>query len=231
MKMLLFDVDLTLVATGGAGVRALDRAFEERLEISDAMASITPHGKTDPSIVREVCHRNRIINPIDIESITVDILNMYLTYLEEEVSRSEGYRVLPGILELLKAIHPLETVQLGLATGNLESGARIKLERGGLNAFFRFGGYGSDAEDRVELVKRAAREGSGASGRVVASEDTFVIGDTPRDIDAGRKAGFRTVGVATGSYSLEELEKAGADLAIDDFRAGRDQFFRSTRIV
>jgi phosphoglycolate phosphatase-like HAD superfamily hydrolase len=117
---------------------------------------------------------------------------------------------------------------LGLATGNVESGARIKLDRGGLNPYFPFGGFGSDSEDRAELVRQAAHKATAHHGEPVSASDVFVIGDTPLDIDAGIRAGFKTVGVGTGSYSVEELLDSGATFAIPDLEQGRDQFLRST---
>ena len=231
MKMLLFDVDLTLVNTGGAGIRALNQATEEVLGIPEVMASVTPHGKTDPAIVREIFTHKGPSNNQVLQHVTEDILDKYLIYLEREVLESDHYRVLPGILRLLEDVSAREDVRLGLATGNLERGARIKLERGGLNPYFEFGGFGSDAEDRTEVVLTAARRGNLGSGVDVARDDTFVIGDTPKDIEAGKQAGFQTVGVATGSYSVDALAATGADVVIEDFVAGDDQFRISTRTV
>src|SRR5262249_9650095 len=110
----------------------------------------------------------------------------------------------------------------------IENGARIKLRRGDLNQFFAFGGYGSDSESRVVLVRRAAEKAAVRHGSLISSRDVLVIGDTPRDIDAGREAGFRAVGVATGQYSVDQLLESGADFAIANFREGRDYFLRST---
>ena len=231
MKILLFDVDLTLVATGGAGVRALDRAIGGVLGLQEAMTGIAPHGKTDPFIVREVLEANDLTDSIDVQSVIAEILNQYLIFLQAEVTRSEGYCILPGILELLTEIHSRPDIRLGLATGNLERGARIKLEPGGLNPYFTFGGYGSDAEERVEVVRKAAEQGNRDPAGAVPPSDIFVIGDTPRDIEAGKGAGFQTVGVATGSYTVADLEAAGADLVIQDFTAGRAQFLRAIRIL
>ena len=228
MKMLLFDVDLTLVNTGGAGIRALNQATEEVLGVPEAMAGITPHGKTDPAIVREIFDQHHRDNSLKLQYVTESILDKYLKYLEREVRDSECYRVLPGILSLLEEVSAREDIRLGLATGNLEQGARIKLERGALNSYFGFGGFGSDAEVRAAVVLQAARQGNLGRGVDVAGVDTYVIGDTPKDIEAGKQAGFQTVGVATGSYSVEALQATGADVVIENFIVGRDQFLRST---
>ena len=231
MKMFLFDVDLTLVNTGGAGIRALNRATEEVLGITEVMASVTPHGKTDPAIVREIFSQGEWDNSLTLQYVTDTILDKYLMYLGGEVRDSQRYRVLPGILELLEETGSRNDVHLGLATGNLERGARIKLERGGLNPFFGFGGFGSDSEDRAEVVRGAARQVNSGNGVEIGPGDTFVIGDTPKDVEAGKRAGFQTVGVATGSYSVEALRETGADLVIEDFGVGRDQFLVSTLIA
>ena len=116
---------------------------------------------------------------------------------------------------------------LGLATGNVEPGARIKLKPGNLNPYFAFGGFGSDSENRTALVRRAAEVAEVRCGEKLSPEDVFVIGDTPLDVAAGRGNGFRTVGVGTGQYSVEELRNCGATLVISDFATDRDQFLRA----
>src|SRR5215831_11612276 len=179
------------------------------------MDGITPHGKTDPAIAREILHvRLGSISVADNEIST--ILESYVSFLKDEVQSSPSYRVLPGIVSLLETLQQRADVMLGLATGNIESGARIKLARGDLNRYFEFGGFGSDSEDRTELVRKAAAKASDKIGMSVPESNIFVIGDTPLDIHAGRRAGFRTVGVATGSYSVDQLLEAGATFAVGD---------------
>jgi phosphoglycolate phosphatase-like HAD superfamily hydrolase len=229
VKLLLFDLDGTLVSTGGAGVRALNRACRQVLALENAMAGIQPHGKTDPAIIREIFAARR--REEQVADFTGDILEAYLTFLVEEVEQSPSYRVLPGIERLLSEFAGSREATLGLATGNVETGARIKLSRGNLNRYFSFGGFGSDAENRTDLVRLAAERGARECHFSVSASDTFVIGDTPRDVQAGREAGFRTIGVATSSYTIEDLNDAGADLAITDFEQGRDQFLRVTRMA
>lgn len=229
MKVLLFDVDQTLISTGGAGLRALDRACQRLLGIEKAMDGIKPHGKTDPAIVREILSVRLGSNAAELglSGRLESILESYIFFLREEVKTSTTYRVLPGIFPLLEELSLRRDVALGLATGNIESGARIKLHRGGLNRYFAFGGFGSDSENRTELVRKAAEKAAAKSGVACQSSDIYVIGDTPLDIDAGRAAGFKTVGVATGSYSVDQLLAAGATLAIPDLEEGRDQFLRT----
>jgi phosphoglycolate phosphatase len=225
VKLFLFDVDLTLVNTGGAGLRALDRACHKLLSIENAMEGIDPSGKTDPAIVREIFARSGTID-VAIETV----LESYLHFLSEEVQTSQKYHVLPGITAILDDISARPQTLLGLATGNIELGARVKLQRGGLNRYFSFGGFGSDSENRTELVRKAGEAAAKKSGTPIRAEDIFVIGDTPLDIDAGRTAGYKTVGVATGRYSAERLRECGATFVISDFDQGRDYFLRSTFI-
>jgi phosphoglycolate phosphatase-like HAD superfamily hydrolase len=227
VKLLLFDIDQTLINSGGAGLRALDRACLQLFGISNAMQDIHPHGKTDPAIAREILRVR--LNKTAAETGQIEtILEAYLSFLKEEVVLSPNYRVLPGIFSVLDEVRSRKDVALGLATGNIELGARIKLDRGKLNPYFAIGGFGSDSEDRTELVRKAAAKGAARAGEPISPSDTYVIGDTPLDIDAGKRAGFKTVGVATGSYSIEELMDSGASFAIPDLEQGRDQFLQST---
>ncbi len=226
MKLLLFDIDQTLINSGGAGLRALDRACLQLFGIPNAMQNIHPHGKTDPAIAREIL-RVRLNQTTAVNGQIESILEAYLSFLKEEVRLSPNYRVLPGVISVLDEFLSRRDIVLGLATGNVESGARIKLDRGALNPYFAFGGFGSDSEDRTELVRRAADKAAAQSCAPISPSETYVIGDTPLDIDAGKRAGFKTVGVATGSYSIEELMDSGAMLAIQDFEQGRDPFMRS----
>src|SRR5262245_1973675 len=159
------------------------------------------------------------------------ILENYLTHLQQEVNTSATYRILPGIDEVLGELTERPDVMLGLATGNIERGARIKLERGNLNRYFAFGGFGSDSENRTALVRRAAELAALRCGSRVSPDDVFVIGDTPRDVEAGREAGFQTIAVATGRYAKSDLEAAGATATFIDLEQDRDQFFRTTRIA
>jgi phosphoglycolate phosphatase-like HAD superfamily hydrolase len=225
VKLFLFDVDLTLVSTGGAGLHALNRACQKLLSVDNAMQGIDPSGKTDPAIVREIFARLGIMPD---GGIGIDaVLESYLAFLHEEVKMSAAYHVLPGIIPMLDEISVRPNTMLGLATGNIELGARVKLERGGLNSYFSFGGFGSDSEDRTELVRKAGEAARRRHGSSIPPEEIFVIGDTPLDIAAGRGAGYKTVGVATGGYSTVVLRQAGADFVLSNFEEGRDHFLRS----
>lgn len=232
MKLLLFDIDQTLINTGGAGLRALDRACSKLLGLEKAMDGISPHGKTDPAIVREILsvRLGSKAPGVTANGRLESILESYVFFLREEVETSPSYRVLPGILSLLDELSPRPDVILGLATGNIETGARIKLGRGDLNRYFSFGGFGSDSENRTELVRKAAQKAAAKSGVSVDPSDVYVIGDTPLDVDAGKAAGFKTVGVATGSYSTDQLLAAGATLAVHDLEKSRSEFLEVVRL-
>ena len=217
IKAILFDIDGTLLVTGGAGAVAWQRAF---LELHGVEANIEEHthaGMTDPEIA-EIVFREVIGRDGSAEE-RAEAIAGYLSHLQAAVDESPGYRVMPGIEELLPRLAE-EGILLGIVTGNIESAAHIKLGRGDLNRFFTFGGYGSDSRDRTELTRKALERGGQISGRELDRDQTIAVGDTPRDVKAGHGAGIHVVGVATGSYSVDELKEVGADWAIENVRAG-----------
>ncbi len=219
-KILLFDIDATLLKSGYAGNRALNRAFYLLYGLSDAMGGIRPDGKTDPLIIREVLvDKLSDLNP-DLEIPRV--AEIYLKFLEEEVAESPAFQVMPGVQELLQQIYKIPSLCLGLATGNFESGARIKLQRAGLDGYFSFGGYGSDAENRTELVQVAIQRAEQYMGGAVPRDIVYVIGDTPRDIKHAKEAGVKTVAVATGRSGLDELAGYNPDHLFFDLSCTAD---------
>lgn len=216
--LFLFDLDGTLLRTGGAGLRSLDRTFQELYGINFVLQQINPSGKTDPAIFREIIQRflSRDMRPDEGDVITTT----YLKYLSIEIQISSGYRVLPGVEEVLGALRTQSHALVGLGTGNMEKGARIKLAPANLNPYFSFGGFGSDAEDRAELLKIAHRRAEEIRNDNIHSEKTFVIGDTPLDIKAAQRAGFRSVAVATGLTSFDDLKKGAPDYVFNDLTEG-----------
>jgi phosphoglycolate phosphatase len=208
-KLLLFDLDWTLIYTGGAGVRALNSAFKLQFGIPEAMKKISPDGKTDPAICREMIkvHMSREPTSIEIQKLC----RGYLDALAQEVPQGPGYKILPGIPKLLETLAAMDTVLLGLGTGNLEEGARIKLTRADFMKYFQFGGYGSDAEDRPDVLRKAVERGSEIAGRAFAPREVVVIGDNIRDVQAGQAIGALTVAVASGPMSSEELASGKPD--------------------
>lgn len=213
-SVLLFDIDATLLITGHAGSRAVNRAFKQLYGLDEAMEGVRPDGKTDPFIFREILEAK--LGRLSPEREIPRIAAVYLEYLRGEVDRSPGFRVLSGVRELLDTLARLEGFLVGLATGNFEEAAWIKLKRARLEQYFEFGGFGSDAENRTEVVRTAVRRAGGKLGRPVRLEAVFVIGDTPRDILHARQAGVRSVAVATGRASLEELASFGPDHLVPD---------------
>lgn len=213
----LFDIDGTLLVTGGAGAVAWQRAF---LELYDVEANIGEHthaGMTDPEIAEIVFHE--VIGRDGSEAERAQAIQAYLSHLADAVAESDGYRVMPGIEELLPRLAE-QGVLLGIVTGNIESAAHVKLARGDLNRFFAFGGYGSDSRDRTELTKRALERGATVTGGPLDLAAAIAVGDTPRDVKAGHGAGIEVVGVATGAYGVEELTDADADWAIETVESG-----------
>lgn len=210
--LFLFDIDGTLLLSGGAGLRALERAFLDLHGMSGAMEGIPPDGKTDPFIVEEIFHHRLGRRPTAVEQGT--LLDKYLGHLASEVRDSQRFQIMPGVgpaLDLL--LHHGATI--GLATGNILDGARIKLEHGQLWHRFAFGGYASDAADRSEVVACAIRRGEAHAGRSFAPKEIFVVGDTPRDVAAAHACGAVALGVATGPHPAKNLLSAGADVVFE----------------
>ncbi len=193
-RAVLFDIDGTLLVTGGAGGVAWQRAFEELHGIEADIAEHTDAGMTDPEIVKIVFRE--VIGREGTREERAKAIGCYLKHLPDAVAESDGYRVMPGIEELLPELIE-RGVLLGLVTGNVEAAAHIKLARGRLNRFFSFGGYGSDSADRTEVTEAALRRGELVSGGTLADGAGISVGDTPRDVSAGHGAGIRVVGVAT----------------------------------
>lgn len=225
-KVLLFDLDGTLVRTGGAGIRALERSFKILYNIEKTVIDgINIAGNTDPNIFREILAREipgKIATPEE-ENIFFD---HYLKFLAEEIQSSPGYKVLPGIKKILETATTQPDLHVGLGTGNLRRGAHIKLERGGLNPYFSFGGFGSDSTNRQEVLTIAVKRAEEVSGIRFLPEQVFIIGDTPRDVRAARAIHAKVICVATGGYSYEELGKLEPDLLVENFRDGNvERFF------
>ena len=204
----LFDVDGTLVDTGGAGARSWRYAFNELYGIAADIGSYSNAGMTDPEVARRTFAATVGREPTNSE--LARLFATYLLRLSDEVAVSPACRVLAGTQETLRSLVDRGTL-LGIVSGAMEGAARVKLARGRLNRFFLFGGYGSDSPDRVRLTRAAMARAEALHGRDLEPTDFYVVGDTPLDISAARGAGARSVGVASGKYSLDELRAAGAD--------------------
>jgi phosphoglycolate phosphatase len=211
VKAVLFDIDGTLLVTGGAGAVAWQRAFCELHGVEADIREHTHAGMTDPEIAETVFRE--VIGRDGSEAERAQAIANYLGHLDDAVRESSGYRVMPGIEELLPRLTE-QGLLLGIVTGNIEAAAHLKLARANLNRFFAFGGYGSDSRDRTELTKKALERGAEIFGSPLDPATTIAVGDTPRDVKAGHGAGIEVVGVATGSYTVAQLREAGADWAI-----------------
>ncbi|MBN8867264.1 MAG: HAD hydrolase-like protein [Solirubrobacterales bacterium] len=222
----IFDVDGTLLTTGGAGGVAWRQAFEEVHGVPVDIAKVTESGMTDFDVATTALRT--VMDREPTEADVAEVTAPYLRHLPEAVAESAGYRIEPGIVELLERLSE-EGFPLGITTGNIEPAAKIKLQRGDLNRFFAFGGYGSDATDRTDLTRHAVKRGivAAATGRhpnggptVLSPDDFIAVGDTPRDVTAAHGAGIRVVSVATALFDLQTLEASGPEWALETVERG-----------
>jgi phosphoglycolate phosphatase len=204
----LFDIDGTLISTGGASDRAWRRAFTELHGVEVDVGDYSGKGVTDP-VVGLTSFRGAIGREPTGEEMA-RLMALRLRYLPEEVETSRNYRVMPGVEDLLGRLAD-EGRLCGLITGNVEAAAHIKLARANLNHFFSFGGYGSDAPKRVDVARVALERADLVSGGKLDRHRCLAVGDTPVDIAAAHAAGIRIAAVATGEFSAAELHAAGAD--------------------
>ena len=211
-RLLLFDIDGTLIHSAGAGVHGLRLALEERFGIKDDLADIEIAGMTDAAIVISILEKHKI--PQTPENIAA-FLDSYVHFLSKELPHRKG-RLLPGVLKLLKKLKMRPQLVLALLTGNVSRGARLKLEHYGVWHFFEFGAFADDHHDRNHLGLFARARAKEKHRREFSAEEIDVIGDTPRDIDCGKALGARTVAVATGTWSREKLAEHHPDFLIDD---------------
>ena len=211
--VILFDIDQTLLWSGGAGSLAMRRAFHQLYCIDDGFRRVEFSGRTDWAILRQAMRQHEVAaDGADFEREMSRFQEPYYRLLAGTLGEVEGGRVMPGVPELLDALSGRDGVRLGLATGNFRQSALMKLHHFGLGGYLSEGGFGDDAENRGELVGIAIERVAGARGR----EPVWVIGDTPLDIEAAHANGALALAVATGPCSVEELRAAGADLALQD---------------
>jgi phosphoglycolate phosphatase len=209
--VVLFDVDETLVHTGGSGARSWKAAFQKLYGIPADIGEHSSAGETDPQVARATFRDVIGHEPSDNE---LDQLYVhYLLHLADDILVSENYRMLPGADQCLASLGEAG-VLLGLVSGAMEGAARTKLVPANLNRFFIFGAYGSDSPDRSELTAIAIEKATRLHAQLTPAQ-VFVVGDTPHDINATRKAKAVSVGVASGHYSVDELAQAGADHVLD----------------
>jgi phosphoglycolate phosphatase len=207
----LFDIDETLITSGGAGAVAWRLAFNELYGVPADLGQFSDAGMTDPEFGRRTFASvvGREPSPREL----ADVMAVRLEYLPLAVRQSGGYRVLPGVEDLLPELAESGYL-LGLTTGGVEAAARFELARGRLNRHFSFGGYGSDSTDRTEVTNRAIERAAVLYGNGLDPSRCLVVGDTPVDVAAAKGAGAIAVAVASGHFGVEELANAGADYVL-----------------
>ena len=211
--LFLFDIDLTLIRSSGAGSEAMNRTLAAMIGIDDAFAGVEFSGRTDRAIVREALRNHgRLPDEDDFEPFIREFESRYVPVLGG-VLADRGGTVLPGVRETLDAVSALPDVRVGVATGNFRRAAEVKLRHFDLDGYFTDGGYADDAEDRTELVRVAIERMGGAAG---GTYRVFVIGDTGHDIRAALENDAVAVAVATGSHSAAALAAAGATHVFSD---------------
>jgi phosphoglycolate phosphatase len=214
-KLVLFDIDGTLVLTGRAGVRAMNRACLEIIGHTDALEGIAVAGRTDWVILHDAL---RAIGHEMDEDLFGRLRDRYVTLLRDEILLpGEGVKaIMPGILELLDTLRSRPDVFLALLTGNFEQGARIKLEHFNLWHYFKCGAFGDDAADRNALAPFALERARACGLEAIGPDAVFVVGDTPHDVACALAVGAVPIGVATGSFSVGDLRASGADIVFGD---------------
>jgi phosphoglycolate phosphatase-like HAD superfamily hydrolase len=211
MRAVLFDVDGTLISSGGAGAASWRMAFDDLYGVPADIGKYTDAGMTEPEVAsltfRKVLGRDPTAQEL------ARLMSTRMRHLPQTVAESKAFRVLPGVRATLDRLHAAGYL-LGVTTGGVEEAAHIKLARGHLDHYFSFGGFGSDSSDRIELTRRALARASALLGRPLDPRHVLVVGDTPHDVEAAHGVGAVAVGVATGHFSVEELRAAGADYVL-----------------
>jgi phosphoglycolate phosphatase-like HAD superfamily hydrolase len=212
IRLMLFDIDGTLIHTGGVGVKAFAKAFEAEFGVRGA-ERLKYSGRTDISLVREF---------FTLSNIEPSVANFdrffaaYLFWLQSMIPHCQG-GACRGVLEFYHTVQARPNPPLaGLLTGNIKKGARIKLERFGLWDKFAFGAFADDHEERDQIAAMALRRGGARLGRTVRGDEVLVIGDTPLDVRCARAVGAKVLAVATGGATMEELERSKPDWAVPD---------------
>ena len=211
-RFVLFDIDGTLIDPGGAGRRSVTQAFNTVFSISDAFAGIAMDGKTDIQIIKEGLSAHRL--PAG-ERIIFSIVSEYVKNLKKEIDKKTKH-LMPGVHELLNALQETDGYWLGLLTGNIQQGARIKLGAFNLNGYFPVGAFGDDHEDRNKLLPVAVQKLKTAKGITIEYPDCIVVGDTPLDVQCAKPYGATSIAVATGPHSYDELLQTDADYVLKD---------------
>lgn len=213
--LILFDIDGTLVLTGGAGVRAFTRTFEQLFDVRGPFQDVSLAGRTDRLILNDAMQRAGL-PPLGHDELE-QFCEMYFTFLRDEI-HNPGPRkgVMPGVRELLDTLSARDDVTLGLLTGNFSTAARIKLEHFDLWRYFSCGAFADDAVERNDLVEVARRRACEVGAPPVPASQIVIVGDTPLDVACAASAGATAVAVATGGHDAESLRACGADIVFEN---------------
>jgi phosphoglycolate phosphatase-like HAD superfamily hydrolase len=215
MRLVLFDIDGTLLSSSGAGRRAMHRAFLDVYGTAGPIDAYDFHGKTDLQIVRDLLGADGLAGDA-IAAGEESFFARYLDHLETEIGDGSGVALYPGVARLVEALAGEPGCLVGLLTGNVEGGARVKLRSTGLWPRFRLGAYGSDDADRTCLPAVAARRAEALVGRPFRGRELVIVGDTPLDVGCARAFGAVAVGVATGRHTIDDLTACRADHVFPD---------------
>jgi phosphoglycolate phosphatase-like HAD superfamily hydrolase len=212
--LLLFDIDGTLLLTGGAGKVAFEEAFEEIFEVPNAWGNLDPHGRTDPAIFDEVAKRvlGRLLSPGEFDLL----MERYEEIFEERIQQSPQFRLMPGVIEILGHLSRDPNIFLALATGNFERAGRMKLKHGAVEHYFMTGGFGNDARERDNILLAAVAYSEELAREHFEKNRIFVIGDTEYDIAAAKKAGVRSIAVLTNGRTWKDFEQDPPDHILND---------------
>jgi len=214
-KVLFFDIDGTLLRSGGAGKRSMEKALIKIYGIENGFRGIEMMGRTDPSILRSVLTNHGLEWE---ENVIEKYKEAYFKFLRDEIDvPNSEKRLCPGIRELLERLSRKSDIFIGLLTGNWKTSGYLKLRHFKIDTYFKTGAFADDSEIREELVPIAIERIERQIGHKINKSQIYVIGDTPKDIRSARPHGVKTVGVATGIHSLEELREEGPDYLFEDF--------------
>mgnify|MGYP005726212143 CR=1 FL=1 len=218
-KLLLFDIDGTLISSGGRGRKAMVAATQDEFQQEIEFEFLPFAGMTDRFIVAQFIEKNGLFTS-DIESTIDRILKRYVEHLKLLMVSENTVQVLPGVLKLLKTVSQMEEFSVGLVTGNIEAGARLKLAPAKLNDYFRFGAFGDDNANRNLLPPIAVQRAEALYQATFEPKNVWIIGDTPKDIECAKVNGYRSLAVATGGWAVEKLNAHHPDFVLENLSEG-----------
>ncbi len=213
-KLLIWDIDGTLIDSMGSGRRAMDKTFLRLYNIENAFEKVNMAGRLDWQIVSDAIKINQVK-----ENNIENFLLQYGKILNDELKNNNCGQILPGIKDILESTLPNKNMYHALGTGNCEQGARLKLSHLGLNTFFEIGGFGDDDLNRWQLIDKVINQAEKYYGVYFKNKDIYVIGDTPADIECGKILGVKSIAVATGAYKYDDLLKEKPDYIFRNFHS------------